>query len=498
MSTRHSINVLTSKWFLIACCMLLILAVWIRFDQNDDGFNLDEAEYALAAQQGFWANATDSEHTLQQRHYHGPMVSYLIRIGMLIGGEDETGARIFPRFFGALTCVLLIWGMMLIHRQPWMAFTAGFLLAILPTHAHLSGVANMHSLATLLILLCYLFTHQALLGGKSYHLYALAVVLGLLFVTIEYGFVVLLIIGLSFIMVPNSFLHISLKKIHVKIDVFVAIVLLILTLLLFWPAGIFKFHLVKNLLYYLRYSEGGHPILFRGELTTHVPWWAYLYWFGKLAPIWLGLVLSSLGYFLYRLLRYKFQTRDRVLALFTLLLLTAMFRQHIMSARYSAYVLPFLCILCGIFLGEIARNFRRAGLAFGIVVLLAAAITNSAHLKPTVQGDPGYKEAAQYLLQHADPDDRIIAWYQPILRVYLPQFREISNYKRGEASAELMAQLQSNYFRYVLFYHNQVSRWPNDPGLAWIRDNYLLRYAHYFKDEPILWLYEAPVLQSQP
>ncbi len=478
---------------IVTSIAILVIAAIPRFTQPDESLSLDEAEYALAAQKGFRANYLDTENTRFERHYHGPMIAYMIRLGVLSFGQTEKAIRFPSRVIGVLTCLLLFWGCLWVFKNGFlMGAFSGLLLALSPVHAHVSGVANMHAPATFLIVAAFFQTLKAITSEKPKYLYLLAITLGLLFCTIEYGFIVSGIVVLCFLLTRNRHLYFETYRLRFSKSVFWAMIILIVTILLFWFAGIAKLYLLKNLLYYLRYSRHGHPILFRGELTYHVPWWAYLYWFSKLSPTWLVLSLAGLIFFIYRWIRQSALTADRVLAVFIFVLLMAMFRQHIMSARYGVYVIPFFCLLGATLLSEIFHRNAVVGSFMAIGVLVAIALTDYRHIQPTAQGDMGYREAAQYLQENATAEDKILTWYQPILRFYLPMHPEIYNYFSGGASLELLAELQANQYRYVLFYTSQIRRWPDDPGYLYVKEHYVLCNTIYYKGEPVIWIYRTP------
>jgi 4-amino-4-deoxy-L-arabinose transferase-like glycosyltransferase len=473
---------------------LLAVAAFFRFAQTDYDLSLDEADYSLAARHGFRANYLDSDETRELRHFHGPVVAYMIRTSTLLFGENEEAVRLPSRLVGSFFCVALF--LLCIAAIPrrglFIGFVAAFLMAVMPISTHVSGVANMHITASFLIVLVFFFTYFFLESERPVHLYAMAVLLAILFATMEYAFIAAGLTALLLVVYPTAHIHIRPTKVALSKNLFFAVGIFILVLLLFWWAGLAKLHVVKNFFYYLRYSQHGHPIEFADKLTYHVPQWAYLYWFIKLAPVFLVLAIVSFLYFLFRMIRHYKMRFQVMLLIYTVIFLIAMLRQHIMSARYAIYLLPFSYLVAGFFLNDLWQLKSRMAKPLVSILLLAVLATNLPHITNIIQGDYGFKQAAAYLREYSDNADPILTWYPGILKFYLPDHTAIDSYNTRGATPELVDAIRRQHYRFIILYANQKTRWPNDAGYAVIEKYYVLAKTIYQEKEPVLWLYQRP------
>ena len=472
--------------------LLVLVAVLPHFRSKAVGLSYDEADYALAARKGFVANWLDLDQARQRRHFHGPLAVHLTGLSTVVFGKTEFAVRIFGRFFGILTVLLIYAGCTRLCRSGVLTGAiAALLLAVMPTFVQVSFTSVMHSLAAFLIVICFFLCVLLLQQAKTVYLYLIAISIGLLLSTIEYGFVVAGTVGLVLLFNKNPYLYIQFKPFRITFSrhLFYAFFALVCMVMLIWPAGVLKLNLVRNLLYYFQYSQKGHPILFQGQLIKHLPWWAYMYWFKQISPVWLYIALAGLVTAMISFLKDRSNSFYRTLLIFMIVLLFALFKQHIMSARYAIYVLPFLSILGAIFLISLRRYHKIYGTVILILLLGVTLYTNWTTLKEYGQGVPGYKQAANWLRQNAEKDDRILTWYKPVLEFYLDGFENIYNYNSGNTSEKVMSLLKRGYFSYVIYYKNQRQRWPNDPGYEYITKHYNLVYVFEKENEEFLWLY---------
>jgi hypothetical protein len=165
--------------------------------------------------------------------------------------------------------------------------------------------------------------------------------------------------------------------------------------------------------------------------------------------------------------------------------------QHIMSARYSVHIVPFLCIAIAMQFSVFLKRFRKPAFILIPVIVAMVIITNAPNIHSSMPGDPGFREAAEYLRNNANQNARILSWYPGVIKFYLPEFKNIDSYNSGGANEKLMELLRNNSFDYIILYHNQVKRWPNDSGIIYIKGNYTLEKTFNWKDEPVLWIYKA-------
>lgn len=476
---------------------IIIVAVLPHLRPGSEGLTLDEADYALAARQGIVANMLDNDNTRHLRHYHGPVVPYLIRLSTAIFGENEAAIRLPNRIIGILTCLLIFWGSIYIvgSKGAIIGFLAALSLAIMPTFVQVSGVANMHPLTAFLMLVTFFLTVKTIQTEKPVFLYILAGALGIMLATMEYGFVASFIVAVVFLITKNPFFSLYKFKPKFSIHVIWAVLIGFGIFFIVWPAGVLKLNLARNFWYYLRYSEHGHPILFQGDVVRHVPGWAYIHWFSEIAPVWLVLSVTSIIFLIFLVIKQRKFLPYRILGVYLLILFIVLLRQHIMSARYAIYLIPFLCIAIGILFSYILKA-GKVGTVLVAVLVVAQFATNYETLSSFDRGDPGYRQVAQFLKKEADKKNTILAWYQPILKFYLPEFQNTYNYNSGGANEQLMNRLKKGEFKYVIFYHNQILRWPEDPGYCYVKKHYQLVYTFEKGKKTYLWLYKFPNNES--
>ena len=477
---------------LIGICIVIISA-YFRFTQIDSSLTLDEADYSQAARKGLIANHLDTQGTRGLRHWHGPMVAYTIIFPTQLFGESEQSIRLSSRLIGSITPLAIY--MLSQYALPFgflVGAISGFLLAIMPISAQVSGVANMHTMATFLIIICFYLTVLFFKKRKIIFLYLLAIMIGLLFTTLEYAFIITMVTGIVFLLYPNQYLDLRPNKLRISRQFLCAVALMFLTIAIVWWAGIAKLHILKNFIFYLKYSKHGHPIEFGGKLLRHLPQWAYLYWYWKLAPAFLIMAVSSIFFLAYSTIKDRKNSTVIILSTYTFILLATLLFQHIMSARYSVHLIPFFCIAIAHMLVVILQKFQKLTYLIIPTLLLVVTATNLPHIYPSVHGDPGYREVAEYLRDKATRGARILSWYPGITQFYLPEFSKIDSYNSGGATEELMTLLKTGFYDYIIIYQNQVRRWPNDVGYLFIKENYLLEMTFYWDEKPVLWLYKSP------
>ena len=481
-----------NKIRILQILVIIFVASIVRFWQDAGPLTLDEAEYALAARHGIVANALDLENLNQSRHYHGPGQVYLIRLSTLLFGDNELAVRLPAYIVSILTCVLLLFiGWRIRPDNLWFGFVAAFLLAINPVHAQVGRIANMHSTCTFLTLLVFFFLLQGIKTGKWKYFYLFSATIALYLATMEYGLVLLFIAGVTLLIFPNPVLNWRSKPIFISKNLLVMILIMFGVFLLIWPAGVIKVDLLRNFVYYLKYAHKGHPIQFLGSLTRHVPGWAYLYWHWVVNPVFFVLSIVAVVYLFAKIARRRATLDEKVLAVFIGILTLVLLKQHVMSIRYSVYIVPFLSIATAMLLYAV-YEFVPSKILFGSVLLLIF-ITNVPKFNVISPGEQGYRRVSEYLQQEASPEAKILAWYKSILSYYLPDFVNLQNYNTGSSTPDLRKQISAREFDYIILYENQKKRWPDDPAYALIEDNYNLLKTYYWREIPKLWLYHRKV-----
>ena len=457
--------------------------------------SLDEADYIASADKGFVANYFDLDGTRDLRHFHGPMVSYLIQLGFMLGEREMYVLHTLNKIIGLLAIFFIFFASLFLFGKDgkWIGLVSGFLLLTMPVyiHTHISDSATMHPITNLFSTLCFLFLSLAVIRKEKLYLYAFSAALGLMFVSMEYGFIFLCIAGLTLFIVPNPFFSLSFKSIKISKSLWISALLLIAVIAVFWNAGIFKLNLLKNFVYYLRYGAHGHPIYFRGELTYHAPWWAFIYWYWKINAIFLVFSIINLVGFIFLIIQKKFPKEYAILGVFFVVLVAALFRQHIMSPRYSLYILPYLCLINGIvFVYWMKRVPKYLKLVFGII-FTAVLLYGPLNYTPFAGDYEPFKDVAQYIQKHTEKDDKILSDYSSVLKFYLHDFDNIFNYKTGYADSLLVKDIQNYKYRFVVLTVNRLRRWPDDAAILFIRQNYRNNFTVYYNDEPRIYIYES-------
>jgi len=494
MKDKKVEDILKVRISLLALLLLIIAALPHIFAPNSD-ITLDEADYVRAAQKGFIANSFDLQGTRITRHYHGPMLAHLVHLSTSIFGVNEFAIKLPNRIISVLTVLLIFFGCIWVipKKGVWIGFLSALLLGTLSTYIQVGGVANMHTLTNFLSMACFFLTIKIFQQPQDKYLYWIAFLLALNFTSMEYAYVSLAAMGICLLLFPNPYFHISKKEFTFSSKLFIAIGIIIVTMLIFWSASLLKLNILRNFVYYLRYSSSGHPIHFRGELTRHVPWWAYIYWFFKISPMWIITVLLGLGYSFIKLYKTK-EIFFKIFTVFNVIFLAALFKQHIMSARYAIYMLPFLSIAGGLLLYDIAARAKKAAPVLVLIFFILLGYTSwDVFIELNFKsGDHGYQEAAAYLTEHIQDDETILTWYKPVLEFYFQEDNPITNYNSGGTDHKVLQLVRDGNFTYVLYYQSQVRRWPEDKSYLYVKENFELVYTHTYNGREWLWLYKMP------
>ena len=331
---------------LTMAAVVFAIALYLRTGAFAGGsIDWDEADYAVAAFRGVWANWRDQSEALngQLRHWHAPFSIYLIALSTSAFGFAEWSVRLPGVFASAAACAAIaLAGVDLADGSFRMRLTAGgiagVLLATAPASVGQTQTATPHSIVELLLVLNVWCLARYLRAPSTKGAVWFGISLGAQFVTMEYGFIVTGFAGVAVALAATLRSGRTRTTVRER-DIVAGVVAVGAVTLALWPAGLLKAGVVQNLLYYIRYAREGFPLLFRGELYLHVPRWAYLWWYWQDFPTLLVALLTGLlllGVWAYR-------TRGAipiVLAVFALGLLASIHTSHIMGLKYSVFAIP--------------------------------------------------------------------------------------------------------------------------------------------------------------
>ena len=263
------------KHLLAAAALVALLLFLITRKVSPEPYVYDEADYMYAASLGYFANWTDtptlplpdflriglssgkpggnrqelsalirqSNDALFYRHWHGPLYHYLlIPVSRLRFNEHDVRAAIL--FIPALTLLAIYFGCLwLIPGGP------GSLAAVLSSVLFLSSVAVFrsselapHQLSRSAILCCLLFLAKTVATGRRSYWYVAVVAAAFAFCTLEVAFALILTLAVC-AYIERRALQVGWSFIGRSVALFMATVLVI------WPAAIFKLSVVKSYLF---------------------------------------------------------------------------------------------------------------------------------------------------------------------------------------------------------------------------------------------------------
>ena len=379
---------------------------------------LDEADYAVASLHTVQDNRWDStdkpdqpEQLIRLRHYHAPATALLLKFAHRFGADEES-LRIPFVIAGALSVgFVYLCGAALYPSRREIGAACAIATIITPANARMASHAVPWSVIILELMALLLGCVQFARNRRATSLIWCGLALGALFVTSETFFVVVPILALAlpvtllpeiaqFLgrkgwmpagLIPAEFpslsssssaIHISRKEL-LKGIVCGAITFLVVGIII-WPAGL-RGHCVLMLRHYIemRHSES-FPVNIGNQVYKTAPKWAYLYWYrNEYLPYFASYAAGLFAVVLGSLIQLKSLFRAPLvearegasgsiwslplgsvpLVLFTVVLLAAAHRAHIIGPEYLAHCLPFLMLCAGYIVLVISRASRPAGIA---------------------------------------------------------------------------------------------------------------------------------------
>lgn len=454
--------------FLALCA--IALPVRFRFTQGD--LWLDEADYAVASLHSVHDNLWDLSNTsaepdslIRLRHYHAPLTALVLKRTHVYGSDERTLRVPFVLAGGLAVGLVYLCGLALFQERREIAVGCALLVVLTPAHIRMASHAIPWSfiivelLALLWTLLLYARTkHWGWLVGAGF-------ALGWLFVTSETFFVAIAVVACALPLMllpelrtalqsgglirsapqslspetgptasPPAYKEVTLtgkrELLYGLVGGSFAALLVALTL---WPAGL-KGDSIRMLRHYIemRHSEA-FPVNIGSQVYKIAPKWAYLYWYwNDYRPFFLCyaagcvviLLLLALQAFSrlpgrpFALLKQGTLSQLRqipvgtgALLLFTLILLIAAHRAHIIGPEYLAHCLPFLTLTAGYVVLLLSRLSRPLGiaamLAAGFIFVRWTPYRPLPGMDPRTQ-IPRWHEAAQAIRPLWQSEDRLL------------------------------------------------------------------------------------------
>ncbi|HWY46547.1 MAG TPA: hypothetical protein VNX70_04130 [Bryobacteraceae bacterium] len=444
------------KHFLAAAALVALLLFLITRNVSSDPYIYDEADYMYAASLGYFANWTDtptlplpdflriglsrgrqtggrqelSEFIRQSndivfyRHWHGPLYHYfLIPVSRL--GLNEHDVRAALVGIPVMTLLAIYFGCL------WLIpGSLGLLTAFLTSVLFLSSFTVFrstelapHQLFALCYLCCLIFLAKTVATGRRSDWHAAVIMAALAFCTLEVALVALLTVAICGY-IGRERLQMDWRLAARSFGLFVATVLIV------WPAAIFKLTFVKSYIFmaYLALARKGS--------------WGNTGFFGT----WGNRILSSplewavVAVALILYLRRPSQKDHRLVypaLIFAVLMLAATARVLSDSARYSLPFMPALDLFAAITLAPAIFSLRRPA-AFGLAGVLVAAAVLEAFNRPS-RSDPHPSVVLQHIRQ-ANLTDKALLVPQsdlPMIHYYFPATRLRGYYTPQPVAADL-------------------------------------------------------------
>ena len=535
-SLRRWIRLLDGIIFLV----LLGLAWSVRAPFARGDLWLDESDYALAAMHGVPANrhdtpiAGDPEKILRLRHYHPPLVTYVMRASTVMGVKDRN-LRLPFLLAGSLSvglvylCGLVLFaapgGMkdedtlqraLLVPQRP-AALLCAIMVVFSATHIRASAHALPWAFITMLLLVMLWSMLMSLRTLRPKWLIAAWLGIGLMFSTSEYFFPSILALGLCAPVVLLELYKSGTYRKELAVTLVVGAALALGIAIALWPAGIMG-GAWKMLQHYMKMANDPWPVKIRGVLYERAPKWAYLYWYWfNFKAFTLCTGAGALTVLVLSVLR-KVNARGVVLLVMTGVILLTAHRSHIIGPEYLSHAIPFLSLLAGFFFYTLLQFNRPVGCAVCILVIGYFSIKHSAANMPGMDERvrvARWPYAIQYLASQWRPSDRMLApaggggarWYL-IYEGGIPakdwQVQALPDGPTGSSRsssmnrAKLLRDILQGVYRYVVVGTAFSDRKPMDPFIRQILNNkqapwqLVWQSQEYGEGESRLIIYELP------
>jgi hypothetical protein len=428
----------------ILILLALLLFVMAR-NVAPDPYVYDEADYMYAASLGFAANYTDtptlpiadfvrtgltrgrdssrqqalseqiraSDDVVFYRHWHGPLYLYLL-IPVSRLGLSERQVRTAMLAIPALTLVAIYCGCLwLIPGRAGTFAALGSSLLFLSSNSVIGSteLAPHHLFALFSVGCLFLFT-KSIASGQPLHWYLAVVAAALAFCTLEIAFVLVVTLVIGSLLAR--------RKIGLESPA-----LFIATVLVVWPAAIYKLSFVKGYLFM------AYLALFRKS-----PWGTegfFEVWRTRLldSPLeWAAILAGVIFYFR----RVGETHRTHPFLLYAALMLAATARVVSSSPRYSLLFMPALDIFAALtlvpFLMEAPRRVAYAALALFCGFL---GIDEYRLFTRNRTQDPHPPAVLNYIRENHFEDKTLLVPQAdlPMIHYYFPRTHLIGNYDKS-------------------------------------------------------------------
>lgn len=479
-------------WTWAVALGVLGVAALLRANVGCRAITFDEADYAWAASRGIGVNWLDHGDVNLSRHFHGPLLEYLLRVAVALGGYSETWVRVPGVVASAAAGALLAVAIADLAsgsatRRLVLAATGGLLLATAPASITMSSLARPQPLVELLLvanvwLLC---RHFRAPSARTAALYGVS--LGLQFGVMEYGFVAVAATVAALALVALARPHGEAPGRPSARDLAVVVAGATGTVFAVWPPALLDLRGIKNLVYYLEYAERGQLVAFRGTFVQHVPWWAYAYWYWTDHPLLSAFIVGVVA------LVPLWMVADRgttalVTGTFAIVTLAAVHGAHIMTMAYSCFAIPSLVMAGVLAIGWAwdAVAARAPAVRWtcrgAIVALVLAAIVDGperpSRAAPCTR-DSALARISRRLAAEAAPGDVVLASQWPVVRWVLVFERGRSDVavepldpsSRREI-ARAFDDVRSGRYAWVVTSARWISRHPDAPLFRFVAESW--------------------------
>lgn len=417
-----------------AILLLLVLLLFLMArNVAPDPYTFDEADYMYAASLGFAANYTDtptlsiadfvrtglargrdssqrlalseqiraSNDVVFYRHWHGPLFLYfLIPVSRL--GLSERQVRTAMLGIPALTLVAIYCGCLWLvpARSGIFAALAGSLLFISGSAADSTELAPHHLFALLSVGFLFLLA-KFVASGNHTSWYAAVVFAALAVCTLEVGFVLIITLGICGF-VERRRVNAGRRLVGKSLGLFFATVLVV------WPAAIYKLSFLKGYLFM------GYLALFRKS-----PWGTeefFQVWGRRFldSPLeWAAILASLILYF-----RRRGENHGAYpILVYATLMLAATARVLTSLPRYSLLFMPALDIFAALILFASPRRIVLAALA---VLSVLWGVDKSLHTRTQ---DPRPPAILNYIRENGLEEKTLQAPQEdlPMIHYYFPR-----------------------------------------------------------------------------
>jgi 4-amino-4-deoxy-L-arabinose transferase-like glycosyltransferase len=494
------------------CIVLVLAAIPVRYTYAAGDLWGDEADYALASTYPFalhrWDRSdvpTDPTRLVRLRHYHPPVTALLMRTAQSLGTTEQTLRLPFVLAGSLAVGLIYLCGLALFEGRRDVASACAVIVLLTPLQIRAASHAIPWALITLGLLGLLWTLMQYLRTNRPGWIVSAWGVLGLLFVTTESFFPLLLVCGLSAPLLfwpqvrDRAERHVLLRAMALGIAVFLLIVLVI------WPRGLFG-GAWQNLDHYIHVPQDSVPVTVGHTSYQAAPKWAYLYWYWHdYRPYFLCYALGLLATGVLAA-RRKLSRTAGVLLIFTLVELTVAHKAIIPGPHYLAHCLPLLTLLLGLPLLALTRHQRWLG--WSVMVLLCAYLV---HWQPRLdirenEADAEvtrWPSAARWLAQRWQPEERLLVGPQPagVARWYLlhvagvkATFGQILPLDPGRVRPEVLNQITAGTYRYLILSSPFDSSYRPAPALASVLASARLVWSssERGKEESRLRIYQLP------